>query len=156
VCDECDDFGASHQGAALRRQGDPIRETEDLYHRMGWLMQDVCRGRSAAGDLMPAGAAPADAEETDASYLVDINLPGVAAEDLDPGLRDNQLRIYGEVKDREHTAVPGRRVSDFKYLLALPWQVDPNKVEAKLFDGVLTEALRKSSADKPRRIEITS
>ena len=108
---------------------------------------------------MPAGAAPVDADETDDSYLVDINLPGVAAEDLNPELRDNQLRISGAVKDREHTGVPGRRgrrVDDFEYLLALPGQVDPNKVEAKLFDGVLTEPLRKSSADKPRRIEITS
>jgi HSP20 family molecular chaperone IbpA len=59
---------------------------------MGWLMQDVCRGRSAAHP-MPAWAAPADAEESDDSYLVDINQPGVAAEDLNPEVHDNQLPI---------------------------------------------------------------
>jgi HSP20 family protein len=72
------------------------------------------------------------------TYVVDINLPGVAAEDLNPTLRDNKLRISGEVKDREHTDVLGRRgrqVGEFEYLLALLAEVDPNKVEAKLSDG---------------------
>jgi hypothetical protein len=72
------------QRTALRRQVEPIREIEDLYHRLGWLMPDVCGGRPAAGDPMPAGAAAADAEETDDSYFADINLPGVAVEDLKP------------------------------------------------------------------------
>jgi HSP20 family protein len=85
--------------------------------------------------------------------------PASPAEDLNPKLRDNKLRISGEVKDREDTGVLGRRgrqVGDFEYLVALPGQVDPNKVEAKLSDGVLTEPPRKSSPDTPRRIEITS
>ena len=68
------------------------------------------------------------------------------------------MRIYGEVTDREHrcTKAPGRQVGDLEYLLALPAEVDSDKVEAKLSDWVLTEPPRKSSADKPRRIEITS
>ena len=54
---------------------------------------------------MPAGAAAADVQESDDSYLGDINLPGVAAADLDPELRDNKLRISGGVKDWESTLV---------------------------------------------------
>jgi HSP20 family protein len=48
------------------------------------------------------------------------------------------LRISSEVKDREHTDVLGRRgrqVGQFEYLLALPAEVDPNKVEAKPSNG---------------------
>jgi len=48
-----------------------------------------------------------------------VLLPGVAADDLNPELHDNRLRISVEVKDREHTGVlgrRGRRVGDFEYL----------------------------------------
>ena len=54
------------------------------------------------------------------------------------------------------TEEPGRHVGDFGYLLALPGEVDPNKLEAKLSDGVLTEPLARLPRISPRRIEVTS
>ena len=110
VCDGVMTSARPRQRVALRRQGDPIREIADLYYRMGWLMPDVCRaGRRPVIRCRP-GPRPVDVEGTDDSYLVDINLPGVIAEDLNSELRDNQLRISGQVKDKARTGVlaPGR------------------------------------------------
>jgi len=126
----------------LRRQGDPVREMEDLYDRMGWLVQDLFGRPAQDGESVPAWTAPADVEETDDAYLVEIDLPGVAPEDL---------------KEREHTGVlrrRGRRVGQFEHVLALPGEIDRDHVEAKLTDGVLSVRLRKSAGERPRRIEV--
>ena len=141
----------------LRRQGDPVREMEDLYDRMGWLVQDLFGRPAQDGESVPAWTAPADVEETDDGYLVEIDLPGVAPEDLNLELNENQLRISGEIKEREHTGVlrrRGRRVGQFEHVLALPGEIDRDHVEAKLADGVLSVRLRKSAGERPRRIEV--
>jgi HSP20 family protein len=132
---------------------------EDLYDRMGWLVQDVFGGTSARSGPVAQWTAPADIEEMDDSFLVEIDLPGVAPEDLNLELSDNQLRISGEIKDREHAGVmrrKGRRVGQFEHVLALPGEIDPDRVEATLTDGVLRVRLHKSAADKARRIEVKS
>ncbi len=144
---------------APRGPQDPVREIEDLYDRMGRLVQDLFGGAPAPAGRMAPLTAPADIEETDDSYVVEIDLPGVAPEDLNLELQDNQLRISGEIKDREHEGVvrrKARRVGQFEHVVALPGEVDPDRVEAKLTDGVLSVRLRKSAAEKPRRIEVKS
>jgi HSP20 family protein len=123
-------------------------------------MPDVCRAGRRRRRVIRCRPGPVHRHKhTDDSYLVDINLPGVIAEDLNSEVRDNQVRISGQVKDREHTGVLGRRgrhVGDFGYLLAPPAEVDPNKVEAKPSDGLLTEPVARPPRISPRRIEITS
>ena len=50
----------------------PLREFEDLYDRMGRLVQ------TSFGELADAAWTPfADISETDDAYLVEIDLPGV-------------------------------------------------------------------------------
>ena len=94
---------------APRGPQDPVREIEDLYDRMGRLVQDLFGGAPAPAGRMAPLTAPADIEETDDSYVVEIDLPGVAPEDLNLELQDNQLRISGEIKDRETKAWCGAR-----------------------------------------------
>ena len=148
--------GTQRRGT-LRRQGDPVREMEDLYDRMGWLVQDLFGRPAQDGESVPAWTAPADVEETDDAYLVEIDVPRVAPEDLKLELNENQLRISGEVKERERTGVlrrRGRRVGQFEHVLALPGEIDRDHVEAKLTDGVLSVRLRKSAGERPRRIDV--
>jgi HSP20 family protein len=124
---------------------------EDVYGRMSLLMQDYFR------DQTPS--ALADIEETDDSFIVELDVPGVRAEDVDLELRDNELRVTGDVKEREHSGVlrrKARRVGEFEHVVTLPTDVDPDRVDAKLHDGVLFVRLAKASATQPRRITVKS
>lgn len=139
------------------RSWDPLRELEDLQSRFSSLLS------STFGDLpdVSVGAwAPAvDIEETDEAFVVEAELPGVKSEDVEVELNDNQLGIHGEIKEEKRTGVlrrQTRRTGQFDYRVTLPGQVDADKVEASLKDGVLRLELHKSEAAKPRRIAITT
>jgi HSP20 family protein len=126
---------------------------EDVYDRMGQLMQGY------VADPARATYAPADIEETEDAYIVDLDLPDVRPEDLDIELRGNELRISGEIKERERTGVirrRERRAGAFEHVVVLPGDVDPESVDATLRDGVLTVRLGKATADRPRHIDVKS
>jgi HSP20 family protein len=135
----------------VTRWWDPFSELEGLYDQMGQLMRNV------AGD-MPTTAV-ADVEETDDGFTVELDVPGVKREDIDVEVRQNQVRVTGEIKERERTGMLRRRsrpVGRFDYVVALPGEVDPDKVEASLSDGVLTVRLGKAAHSRPRHIQIKS
>ena len=131
------------------RRWDPFREMEDVFGRMSLLMQDYFR------DQPPS--ALADVEETDDSFIVELDMPGVRPGEVNLELRDNELRVTGEIKEREHTGVlrrKARRVGEFEHIVALPGEIDPEHVDATLHEGVLTVRMAKAMASQPRRIEI--
>jgi HSP20 family protein len=143
---------------AVVRRWDPFREMEDVYDRMGQLVADLVSqpARQQPGEP-PSMVAPADIEETDDSYVIDVDLPGVRLGDVDLELRDNELRITGEIKDRQRTGVLRRKerpAGVFEYVIMLPGDVDPDRVEAHLNDGVLNVRLPKATASKARHIAV--
>jgi HSP20 family protein len=141
----------SDQDAVVLRRWDPFRVMEDLYERMGQVMQ---------GYLVDPGVAtyaPADIEEIDHSYLVEVDLPNVRPGDVDIELRDNELWITGEIKERERKGVlrrRERRTGRFEHVIPLPGEVDPDRVEATLRDGVLTVRLRRADTNRGRHIDV--
>jgi HSP20 family protein len=101
--------------------------------------------------------APADIEETDSEYIVDLDLPGVQPGDVSVEVRENELRVSGELKEKEHKGIlrrQTRRVGEFEYVIALPGEVVPDKAEARLSDGVLTVRLAKSKVGQPQRVQV--
>jgi HSP20 family protein len=133
---------------------DPFREFEQLQEEMGRLMQAV----SWPG--MPNGGAwtpQANIEETDDAWIVEAELPGVDRKDVNVELREGELVINGEVKEKERKGVVRRRtrrIGQFEYRVMLPGQTDPEKIEASLHEGVLTVRVPKAEQPKPRRIEV--
>jgi HSP20 family protein len=135
--------------ATMARRWDPSYELEGLYDQMSQLM------RGLWGEA-PAAAA-ADVEETDDEFIVELDLPGVQRHDIDVEVRQHHLRVTGEVKARERKGLlrrQSRPVGQFDYLVAVPGEIDPEKVEASLSEGVLTVRLGKPAKSKPRHIEI--
>ena len=135
---------------------DPFRELDELHQRMSRLLVE-----SSVGDVRGlAGWVPAvDVEETDEAFVVEAELPGVKRDDVSVELQDNELRIHGEIKERERIGVlrrQTRRTGQFDYRVTLPHEVDADNVEANLHEGVLHVQLRKAGQTKPRRIEIAS
>jgi HSP20 family protein len=149
----------SQQSGQARRQ-DPVAEIEQFRDRMGNLLQGFFTDpfSTMTTGAMPAWMPPVDIEETGDAYLVEMDLPGVRAEDINLELRDNnELRITGEYQERERSGTmrrQNRRTGQFEYVVDLPGDVDPDKIDAMLDNGMLTVRLAKSAASQPRRIEI--
>ncbi|MFF5992328.1 Hsp20/alpha crystallin family protein [Prauserella flavalba] len=127
---------------------DPFRDFDDLYRRLGLVRADQPRA------WVPA----ADVSETDDAYVVEIEVPGVARENISVDVAANRLTVSGEVAEtgregslRHRT----RRTGQFRYAVTLPRGVEQDAIAAELADGVLTVRVPKSASATPRRIEIT-
>lgn len=138
---------------------DPLSEFDDLFNRIGHLLESTVGGGLAAVAEGAAWSPLADVSETDEAYTVEIDLPGVDREDIDLEISDRELIIKGEIRQREREGVlrrKARRSGRFEYRALLPNEVDPERISAKLHNGVLTVTVPKAQAAKPRHIEIAA
>jgi HSP20 family protein len=136
---------------------DPNREFQELYDRLGQWMTSVF---DDTNDLLRTWSPLADVVEAPDAYLIDVDLPGVKRDDINVELDGNELRIAGELKEKERDGLfrrRTRRVGRFEYRATLPRDVtsDEKAVEAKLNEGVLTVKIPKDEGAKPRRIQIS-
>src|ERR1700722_5841257 len=134
----------------------PFREFEDIYDRMGQLM-NLAFGLApvdvAEGPWLPL----ADVSETEDAYAVEVDLPGVNRDQIGIQLQDRELVITGEIpeseqKGRRHRR--SRRTGRFEFRTYLPGDVNADGVNAQLSNGVLTVTIPKSQEAQPRQIEI--
>ena len=136
----------------------PSREFEDIYDRMGQLMNMAFGGLGSIAADLPWSPL-ADLSETDDAYVVNVELPGVRKDQVDVQLQDRELVISGEIQEPEEEKSRrrrnSRRTGRFEYRTYLPGDVKADAVTARLSDGVLTVTVPKSEAAKPRKIEIT-
>jgi HSP20 family protein len=140
---------------------DPTREFEDIYDRMGQLMNmafgDLALSRAAEVPWTPL----ADVSEKDDAYSVHVELPGMRRDQIDVQLVDRELVVSGEISEEQHDGKNGsrrrrssRRTGRFEYRTFLPGDIKPDQISAKLADGVLTVTVPKSETAKPKRIEV--
>ena len=112
------------------------------------------------GEGSLAGWSPAvDITETADGFAVDVELPGIDADDVEVTVNDGVLSVSGERRDERESNKGGRhlverRYGKFERSFSLPNSVDPGKVDAKFVNGVLKVTLPKSTAAKPRKIEV--
>ncbi len=97
-------------------------------------------------------------EDTD-SYYVQAELPGLKANELNISATGNNLAISGERKipsEGENVRYHRREreAGSFNRVVALPGEVNVNKVEAKLTHGILTVTVPKAEAAKPKQITV--
>ena len=134
---------------------DPYQEMEDINRRFGQLIQAFF-GDSAA--LTPMRVTPpVDIEETDDAYVVEVDLPNVRPEDVTIEMLGEELHISGKVQQRETTGVMRRQsrpTGEFEYVVDLPGDIDPDRIEATYDNGVLTVTVAKTRDAHPRRIEV--
>lgn len=101
-----------------------------------------------------------DMEENENYYLMTIDLPGVKKEDIQINLNGNVLTVSGErkrtetVTDKNGSRREERSFGKFQRSFTLPDTVNAEKIEANLENGVLSLALPKAEAAKPRTIQI--
>ncbi len=110
----------------------------------------------AEGGKNGARAIHIDVKDKGKSLVVDAELPGVAEDDIDVELHDNLLTIRGERKDEEEKeGVSRRSYASFQRSMSLPFDVDPDAIEAKFKNGVLKLVLPKPPELEARTKKIT-
>ncbi|MDL2272292.1 Hsp20/alpha crystallin family protein [Desulfovibrio sp. OttesenSCG-928-I05] len=93
--------------------------------------------------------------ETADSYVVDVCLPGVPAEELEITLAARSLIIKGERKAPEGRYYRQERsAGSFQRIISLNVPVERDSVTAKSENGIVRVTLPKSEEIKPRRISI--
>jgi len=144
--------------AAITRY-DPLRDVASLQDEVERVFRQTFGGdrpaTSAAGAFSPA----LDVEETEDAFNLHVELPGVAAEDVDVSLEENVLTISGERRFYDEKQADGfrrieRHFGRFHRAVRLPDRVDPDRVAASYRDGLLMISVPKAEEAKPRRIQI--
>jgi len=134
----------------------PLSELGQLNERMRRMLEQTFGGMLDE----PAGWVPAvDIEELEDAYVVEAEVPGVKREDVNIEVTGNELTISGEIKVREREGIIRRRTrrgGEFEFRVVLPNEVNPEGVDAKLTDGVLTVRIPKAERAQRRRIEVKS
>ena len=94
------------------------------------------------------------------SYYVRAELPGVKGDELDIQVTGKNLAISGERKiaAEEEGARYHRREREagtFSRMIGLPGEVDTDRVEAKLENGILNIVISKAEVAKPKQISVS-
>jgi HSP20 family protein len=102
-----------------------------------------------------------DFSESDASYELAVEVPGVADKDLEVSVKNGVLKIKGEKKKETEEKTKDfirteRTYGSYCRAMALPEDADEPKITAKYVDGVLRIVMPKSpeAKSKSHKIEI--
>jgi HSP20 family protein len=136
----------------------PLTEMDRIRREMDLLTSALLREPESR--FVPAGVFPMVniTEDTD-KYYVRAELPGITPEDIDMQVSGRGLSITGErrIPTEGENVRYHRRERDsgkFARIIELPGEINANKVDAKMVNGVLTVAIAKSEAAKPKQITI--
>ena len=93
-------------------------------------------------------------EEEDA-YILSALVPGLQADDLNIQVLENVVNIEGEYQAEEVEFLLNELPNgSFRRTLRMPAEIEAEKVEAKIVDGVLTLNLPKAESARPKKIKI--
>jgi HSP20 family protein len=138
----------------------PLGGVVSLQDEVNDLFRDFFRGVDTLGAANGREWAPAvDIEETEDSFVVTADVPGMTQKDIKITLNDGVLTLSGERKQEKTDKKRGsHRVERFHGMFtrsfALPTSVDAEKVKATYREGVLSVNLPKREEAKPKQIEV--
>ncbi len=93
-------------------------------------------------------------EENDI-YILSALVPGLKSDDLNIQVLENVVSIEGEYKDENAEYLLNELPSGtFRRTLRMPTDIEAEKVEAKIVDGILTLNLPKAESARPKKIKI--
>jgi HSP20 family protein len=142
---------------------EPLRELGSLQNEVNRLFNSVFDaphpGGGNGGGTMRRWMPAMDLVETDESFILRADLPGLSEEDIKIEFEDGTLTVSGERKAEHESNNEGyyrveRAVGAFSRSLTLPQGIDPESVTASFDRGVLEVRIPKPEQRKPRRIEI--
>ena len=122
-------------------------------HTAGWWpnLYEPLRG---IGEKIADWFAPrADAAATQEFYEINMELPGVATQDIDVSINNGTLTIKGQKQSQRQESgrtyfFTEREYGAFQRSFRLPPDVEADKIGADFKDGILTVRVPKAGADK--------
>ena len=137
----------------------PRRDMVSMQHEINKMFNSFF-GSDPADDFVANWSPRLDVVEDKENYIVKIDIPGMRKEDVKITLRENVLTVRGDraeeaKRDDDTYHIIERRFGKFSRSLTLPTNVQPNKIEAKMNEGVLIVTLPKAEEAKPREINIS-
>lgn len=133
-------------------------EMNDLFNRFN---NDLFSFNDSFFDQRHSFMPALNVEETDHAYIVEVELPGLDAEDVNIEIKGNVLTISGEKEEKtetkedvKRTYVVERKYGSFQRSFTLPDDADINKIEATSKKGVFTINIPKDETKETKRIEI--
>ena len=111
----------------------------------------------AAGEELVETAAPSvDIKEKEGKIVVAADIPGVEKGDISINIKGDMLEISAEKKEEKEEGYIRRERSYRRFYrsIPLPAEVDRDKVEASLKDGVLRIEMPKLAGEEVKKIEV--
>lgn len=130
----------------------PFRELSEIHKEMDRLFD---RTRTPRSTEYP----PLNVWSNEDEAIVQTELPGFAADEIDISVVQNTLTLRGsrkpeELKEGESYHRRERWTGQFVRSLELPFEVDNSKVEAEYKHGVLSIRLPRAEEHKPKKIAV--
>lgn len=126
-----------------------LQRTLDAFQSSDWLSQ----GPSARGAYPPLNIFRKGDD-----LVVITELPGIGREDVDVQVHGDRIRISGnkaiEYDDAASLHRRERVAGNFDRMIAIPIDVDADRVQAEYRDGILAIFLPRAERDKPKSITI--
>jgi HSP20 family protein len=138
------------------------RNNGDLFadmRRMQSAMNQLFEGTRTAGQS--ATFPPVNFWASQDSIVMTTELPGLTEQDIELTVKDTMLQLRGTYPEPEnsdditwhrHERVDGT----FLRTVELPFRVNPDHIDARFENGVLTVDMQRPEGDKPKRIAIKS
>lgn len=120
-----------------------------------WKQMDRMFDTNTRNAFVPA----CEVTEDKNAYLVKFDVPGMSKDQIKIDLHENQLTVSGERKEERKEDSKRYHFTEVSYgsflrTFSLPPNIDAEKVEAKLDNGVLTVSVAKAEASKARTVSI--
>lgn len=97
----------------------------------------------------------ANVRDEEEAFVLTALVPGLKADDLTINILEDVVTIEGEFKQDENEYLMRELpVGNFRRSLRLPAEINSDRVEAKITDGVLTLRLPKAESARPKKIKI--
>lgn len=155
---------------------DPFEDMTSLRDAMNQLVaESFVRPRGMPGMFQP----PIDLYETENEYVVKLAAPGLKSDNFEITAQENTLTIRGRTQDEDQQDgnqngqqdgnqnggqgdgkqgvryhVREQRFGEFVRTIQFPTQIDADKIQANLAQGILTIQVPKAEAAKPKRITV--
>ena len=146
----------SNQPTRAVQRYEPFRELQNIQEHLNELLRSTMPG-VPVDEVVPPWVPPVDIEETEDEWILEAELPGVDKKDINVEVRDSEVVISGDIKERERKGILRRRTrktGEFEFRITLPGPTDADAITADVKDGVLAVRIPKPAEARPRRIEV--
>lgn len=126
---------------------------ESIWNPFGVL--DKRGGRCPMGGIMPR----VDLSETDNEIKLRAAIPGVDPDKLNVEVTEDSISLSGKIERSEEEKKENFYrtecyVGEFSREFALPCKIDPEKVDAKAKNGVITITLQKQVSEQKKKVQV--